>query len=136
MGNNIKWSDTKTNVEEIIKSYINYCLLIDTNSTSKILGDYSLEKINSDNINDYVNLANEEIEKRINFINRFRVAFNKLTSDERKSIYWTYLDKENNHDDRYIANQLGFSLGYYYIVKKDTIIRLAYALGVEVINKD
>ena len=38
-------------------------------------------------------------------------------------------------DDRYIANNLGFSLGYYYIKKKETLIRFAYCLGVEELSE-
>lgn len=136
MGYNLKWSETKKNVEKYIKKYINYCLLIDINSTSKISKEFFLEELNSNNRNCYINLTEEEVNKRIDFINAFRMAYNKLTSEERKVIYWTYLDKEHNYDDGFISNELGFSLGYFYIKKKDTIIRLAYALGVEVVNKN
>lgn len=79
----------------------------------------------------YFKIEEEEIKCRIDFINYFIHSFNKLTTDERKIIYWTYIDKENNYDDRFIANNLGFSLGYYYIKKKETLIRFAYSLGID-----
>lgn len=129
---NISWTKTKKNVEQIISQYIYYNLSVDSSSTSSISDDFLLEKldINTQN-NNYVKVNEEERKQRIEFINYVRFSFNKLTTEERKVIYWTYLDKENNFDDRYIANNLGFSLGYYYIKKKETLIRFAYSLGVE-----
>lgn len=132
---NISWSKTKKNVEYTISKYIYYSLSVDTNSTSNINSDFILEEItNKKDLSNYIKLDEKEINERIEFINYVRFSFNKLTTAERKIIYWTYLDKENNYDDRYIANNLGFSLGYYYIKKKETLIRFAYSLGVEVLN--
>lgn len=132
---NISWSKTKKNVEQTIAKYVYYCLSVDSSSTSNIGETFLLEEINPNSLdNPYVKIDLTEKNKRIDFINYVRFSFNKLTTDERKIIYWTYLDKENNYDDRYIANNLGFSLGYYYIKKKDTLIRFAYSLGVEEVN--
>ena len=134
---NICWSKTKKNVEEVINEYIYYSLSVDNSSTSNISDLFILEKLDLSNSNNgYLKISDEEKTKRIKFINYVRFSFNKLTSEERKIIYWTYLDKENNYDDRYIANNLGFSLGYYYIKKKETLIRFAYSLGVESLNED
>lgn len=127
----IMWNKTKKNVENVITKYIYYSLSVDNNSTSDISDNYVLDKLVNDKSSSYTNISNEEKNKRIEFINYVRFSFNKLTSEERKIIYWTYLDKENNYDDRFIANSLGFSLGYYYIKKKETLIRFAYSLGVE-----
>ncbi len=129
---NISWSKTKKNVEEIINKYIYYSLSVDNSSTSNIKENFLLDELNyGDSDNQYVKIDPVERKKRIEFINYVRFSFNKLTTDERKIIYWTYLDKENGYDDRFIANNLGFSLGYYYIKKKETLIRFAYCLGVE-----
>ena len=132
---NICWNDTKKNVENIISKYIYYTLSVDNNSTSNIKESYIIEKM-SDNVtlSSFKNISESEIKNRVEFINYVRFSFNKLTTDERKIIYWTYLDKENNYDDRYIANNLGFSLGYYYIKKKEALIRFAYSLGVEKVD--
>lgn len=131
----INWVKTKKNVENTIEKYVYYSLSVDSNSTSKISDKYILDELDINELNDlYIKLDKQEKNKRIEFINYVRFSFNKLTTDERKIIYWTYLDKENSYDDRYIANELGFSLGYYYIKKKDTLIRFAYSLGVEVAN--
>ena len=127
----IMWNKTKKNVENVITKYIYYSLSVDNNSTSDISDNYVLDKLVNDKSSSYTNISNEEKTKRIEFINYVRFSFNKLTSEERKIIYWTYLDKENNYDDRFIANSLGFSLGFYYIKKKETLIRFAYSLGVE-----
>ena len=132
---NICWNDTKKNVENIISKYMYYTLSVDNNSTSNIKESYIIEKM-SDNVtlSSFKNISESEIKNRVEFINYVRFSFNKLTTEERKIIYWTYLDKENNYDDRYIANNLGFSLGYYYIKKKEALIRFAYSLGVEKVD--
>ena len=131
---NVVWNKTKKNVEAVITKYVYYNLSVDSHSTSTINDEFLLEKLESDNQDKYIIIGNDEKKKRVDFINYFRFSFNKLTSDERKIIYWTYLDKEDSYDDRFIANSLGFSLGYYYIKKKETLIRFAYSLGVEEIE--
>ncbi len=129
---NVNWPKTKKNVKELIDKYIYYSLSVDNKAASKINDDFLLEQLNSyesDNI--YIKRDNQELKNRVVFINYVRSSFNKLTTEERKIIYWTYFDKEDNYDDRFIANNLGFSLGYYYIKKKETLIRFAYSLGIE-----
>lgn len=133
---NISWANTKKAVEQIISKYVYYSLSVDSSSTSNIGENFTLEELSENGVdNSYIKIDEIEKKKRVEFINYVRFSFNKLTTDERKIIYWTYLDKENNYDDRYIANSLGFSLGYYYIKKKETLIRFAYSLGVEQINE-
>lgn len=135
MNYNFNWNKTKKNVEKIINEYTYYCLSVDNQYSNKISDDFMLNELKNEKIdNSYIPISDDEKTKRINFVNYFRMSFNKLTTDEKKMIYWTYLDKEHNYDDRFIANNLGFSLGYYYIQKKETIIRFAYALGVEDIS--
>ena len=132
---NISWTKTKKNVEQIISQYIYYSLSVDNSSSSNIGDSYLLDALDFNSIDKtYVKISKEEQKRRIDFVNYVRFSFNKLTTEERKIIYWTYLDKENNYDDRFIANNLGFSLGYYYIKKKETLIRFAYSLGVEELN--
>ena len=132
---NISWTKTKKNVEQIISQYIYYSLSVDNSSSSNIGDSYLLDALDFNSIDKtYVKIPQEEQKRRIDFVNYVRFSFNKLTTEERKIIYWTYLDKKNNYDDRFIANNLGFSLGYYYIKKKETLIRFAYSLGVEELN--
>ena len=133
---NISWTKTKKNVEQMISRYIYYSLSVDNNSTSCINDNFLLDMLNINGIDkSHLNINQEEQKNRVDFINHVRFSFNKLTTEERKIIYWTYFDKEDNYDDRFIANNLGFSLGYYYIKKKETLIRCAYSLGVEEIEK-
>lgn len=132
---NISWTKTKKNVEEIITKYVYYILSVDDSSSNSASDNFLLENMEFKKPdNPYYKIEIDELKERIEFINYFRTAFNRLTTDERKIIYWTYIDKENNYDDRYIANNLGFSLGYYYIKKKETLIRFSYCLGVEEIE--
>ena len=136
MCDDVNWTLTKKNVEIVIQKYLYYCLSIDNYPTSKISDDYSLnEFIQEEVYNSYVMISADERDRRAEFINYFRNSFNRLTSEERKLIYWNYLDKEDNYDDRFIANNLGFSLGHFYIKKKETLIRFAYALGIETIEE-
>lgn len=131
----LDYKKIKENIVNIIKKYNFYILSVANNMEIYVNDDFSFDEIilkNDNSFNASNSLNNELKEKRIKFINYFRFSFNKLTTDERKLIYWSYLDKEDNYDDRYIANTLGFSLGYYYIKKKETLIRFAYALGTEV----
>lgn len=129
---NISWAKTKKNVEEIITKYVYYILSVDDSSSNSASDNFLLENMEFKKPdNPYYKVEIDELKERIEFINYFRTAFNRLTTDERKIIYWTYIDKENNYDDRYIANNLGFSLGYYYIKKKEALIRFSYCLGVE-----
>ena len=133
---NISWTKTKKNVEEIITKYVYYILSVDDSSSNSASDNFLLENMEFKKPdNPYYKIEMDELKERIEFINYFRTAFNRLTTDERKIIYWTYIDKENNYDDRYIANNLGFSLGYYYIKKKETLIRFSYCLGVEEMEK-
>ena len=132
---NISWTKTKKNVDEIITKYVYYILSVDDSSSNSASENFLLENMEFKRPdNPYYKIEMDELKERIEFINYFRTAFNRLTTDERKIIYWTYIDKENNYDDRYIANNLGFSLGYYYIKKKETLIRFSYCLGVEEIE--
>ena len=130
---NLSWNRTKKQVESAMNLYDYYNLSICNNT--RIKEDYSLEIIQEvDCDKRYLNIKEEDLFKRIDYFYYIRYSFNKLTTCERKIIYWTYLDKENAYDDRYIANNLGFSLGYYYSKKKETLIRFAYALGLEEYN--
>src|SRR5574344_472951 len=128
----ISWEKTKNNVEEVITKYNYYNLSICDQSNDQMPSDFKLKLIdNYDFNNKYLKISANEQEERTNFINYVRFSYNKLTIAERKIIYFTYMDKENDYDDRFIANDLGFSLGYYYVKKKQTLIRFAYSLGIE-----
>lgn len=132
MFSNLNWSRTKNNVKTLLTEYSYYILSVCDFTKYKINDNYTFELLSKEKDKDIL-LPDDEFKRRITLVNRVRDSFNKLSTMERKIIYWTYLDKEHNYDDRFIANNLGFSLGYYYIQKKKAIIRFAYALGIEVI---
>ena len=127
----VSWSKTKKNIENITNKYNLYIISVST-PQDNVDENYNYKLLNSGDLkNNYIKISDESFEERVEFINYVRYSYNKLTSDERKIVYWTYFDKENNYDDRFIANNLGFSLGYYYMKKKEALIRFAFSLGVE-----
>ena len=101
---NISWTKTKKNVEQIISQYIYYSLSVDNSSSSNIGDSYLLDALDFNSIDKtYVKISQEEQKRRIDFVNYVRFSFNKLTTEERKIIYWTYLDKENNAGAYYFS---------------------------------
>ncbi|MDD4036355.1 MAG: hypothetical protein PHS45_03430 [Bacilli bacterium] len=129
----ISWPQTKKNVIEVLKTFDYYSLSLTSSRAMEIDNSFNL-KINFVN-NDICVLENKKHKERIDFIEKVVNAYNKLSNVERKIIYRTYLANKKVNDDL-IANDLGFSVKYYYKIKKETIIKLAFALGIEVLKKD
>ena len=130
---NLNYSMVKKQIIKLLEEYEINCLSTFGNMALSELNNYKYEMLD-ENINckyDYIYFSTEEVIKKIKYINYIRYSFNKLTTQERKLIYWSYIDKEHSYDDRFIANQLGYSLGYFYIQKKDALIRFAFALGLK-----
>ncbi len=131
---NKSWNKIKNNIINILKKYDYFMLSICDDFL--LDNDYNFKILNTNDINsNLIKLDEAEINKRLEYINYVRSAYNRLSILEKKIIFWTYLDKNSNYDDCYIANELGFSLGYYYVKKKETLIRYAYALGVKVFDE-
>lgn len=126
---NIK--EIKKQIIDIINKYKIDCLSINS-YTKRINKDtYFFDSENIENIdNEYMALSKNDLIEKIKYINYIRNAFNQLNTTERKIVYWTYLEEEHNYDDRYIADNLGWSLGYFYVKKKETIIRFSYSLRI------
>lgn len=123
MVSNLNWSGTKNNVKNLLTQYNYYILSVCDFTKYKINDDYTYNLLSNEKDKNML-LPADEFKRRINLVNRVRGSFNMLSTMERKIIYWTYLDKEHNYDDRFIANNLGFSLGYYYIQKKKPLLGL------------
>lgn len=126
---NIK--EIKMHIKDIIRNYKINCLSINSysNNIDEKTYFFNIEKI--DNItNEYNSLSKNELNDKIIYINYVRNAFNQLNTTDRKIIYWAYFDEEHNYDDRYIADNLGWSLGYFYIKKKESLIRFSYSLRI------
>lgn len=125
-------NEIKNNIKKILNDYNLCCLSVCTKYSLPDKETYVLNLESKETSNDkYNSLSVDELNNKIDYINYIRESYNQMTTLERKMIYWTYLDKEHNFDDRYIADNLGWSLGYYYIKKKETLIRFAYSLRIE-----
>ena len=125
-------NEVKTNIKEMLNEYNLCCLSVCTKYSLPDKVTYILDLVSIDVLYDkYNSLTDNELDNKIKYINYIRESYNQMTTLERKIIYWTYLDKEHNYDDRYIADNLGWSLGYYYLKKKETLIRFAYSLRIK-----
>lgn len=123
--------EIKKQIKNIINKYKIDCLSINS-YTKRICEDtyfFDIETVENFESN-YMSLSKSELNDKIFYINYLRNAFNQLNMIERKIIYLAYLDEEHNYDNRYIADNLGWSLGYFYIKKKKALIRFAYSLRI------
>ena len=133
----INWSKTKRRVQNVLDEYNHYILSLCDTSADIMENEFKLPLIKPDELNnDYIKLSFDEKENRSSYINYVRYSYNKLPLADREIIYWAYMEKEKNYDDRYIANYLGFSIAHYYVKKRQALLKFAYALGIEVnLNK-
>lgn len=117
---------TKKLVEENLKIYSYYLLSVVDND--ELIINKNTFEISLD-INDKKTSIKEE--NKLEFIKHIINRYNRLCIIQKKIIYFTYMIKEKNNDSL-IANELGFDLNYYYRIKKEAIISMAYALNIEV----
>ena len=118
-------------VEEEIKKFDYYLLsitnidkfFIEINCTIKYIDEEKLDL-------EYIVLSKKTISERINYINYVVSAFNKLSKDERIIIYYAYMCKEKLTSE-FMCEKMNISLSKYFRDKKEAIIRMAYALGME-----
>ncbi len=121
---------TKKLVEENLKIYNRYLLSIADNN-QLLINENSFEirlDVHGENIS-------EKEREKLQFIQYVITRYNRLCILDKKIIYLTYMIKEKNNDG-FIANDLGFDLNYYYRIKKEAIINMAYALNIEVYEGD
>ncbi|HPE14375.1 MAG TPA: hypothetical protein PLT65_00860 [Bacilli bacterium] len=117
---------TKKLVEDNLKIYNRYLLSIADNNQFSI--DEETFEIKLE-VNDK-NISDKEKEK-MQFVQYIISRYNRLCILDKKVIYFSYMIKEKNNDG-FIANNLGFDLNYFYRIKKEAIISMAYALNIEV----
>lgn len=123
--------EIKRQLKDIIEEYKINCLSINSCNKNIDTNTYFFDIEILDNIeNHYNSLSKSELKDKITYINYVRNSFNQLNTIERTIIYLRYFDEEHNYDDRYIADNLGWSLGYFYVKKKQALIRFAYALRI------
>lgn len=109
----------------IMKEYKDLRLRICNVDEPKITEDYKIVKGDDIYIEDNIELINK--------IERFIQSFNKLSKIQRNIIYSSYLD-ENHNDMGFIANSLGYSKGYFYELKRETIKDFLTAYGLVTIR--
>ena len=86
--------------------------------------NYKIIINNTKIINDEIFESNKAL--FINFIN----AYNRIPFNSRKIIYMCYIDDNKSNKDLYISNNMGYSLTYFYNLKKKAIIDFTSAFGV------
>ncbi|KQL19278.1 ArpU family phage packaging/lysis transcriptional regulator [Cytobacillus solani] len=109
---------TQQNVEEAIETYRIYLLTVPEEKLPKITATYSL--VPPSNTNGFhsttediaIQRADEERE-RIEYVEWFRKAVNRLSPKEREALFIRYLGEEEAYDYE-VYNQLGMSESYYH----------------------
>lgn len=131
---------TQQNVEEAIETYRMYLLTVPEEKLPKITATYSL--VLPSNTNGFhsttediaIQRADEERE-RIEYVEWFRRAVNRLSPKECEALVIRYLGEEEAYDYE-VYNQLGMSESYYHRKFKPRIFyKLALALKIEVCKK-
>ena len=72
------------------------------------------------------NIFDNEKEYFIKYID----AFNRLSLKERIIIYLCYLEHDKEYQDLFISHNMGYSLGYFYNLKKKSILNFTTSFGV------
>lgn len=72
------------------------------------------------------NIFNDDKDYFVRYID----TSNRLPLKERKIIYLCYIEKDNEYQDLFIAHNMGYSLTYFYNIKKKAIIDFTIAFGV------
>ena len=72
------------------------------------------------------NIYNDDKKYFVKFID----AFNRLILKERIIIYLCYLEHEKEYQDLFIAHNMGYSLGHFYNLKKQSVLDFMTSFGV------
>lgn len=132
--------ETQQNVEDAIESYRMALYTIPEERLPKVTATYSL--VPPSNTNGFhsstediaIDQADTERE-RIEYVEKFRKAINRLSPKEREAVYLRYLGEEEMFDYE-VYNQMGMSEWYYHQKFKPRIFyKLALALKIEVYKK-
>jgi ArpU family phage transcriptional regulator len=131
---------TQENVENAIETYRMYLMTVPEERLPKVTASYSL--IPPSNTNGFhsttediaIYQADHERE-RVEYVEKFRKAVNRLSPKEREAIIMRYLGDEELYDYE-VYNALGMSESYYHQKFKPRIFyKLALALKIEVYKK-
>ncbi|MEK5176853.1 ArpU family phage packaging/lysis transcriptional regulator [Heyndrickxia sp. FSL W8-0496] len=131
---------TQENVESAIETYRMYLLTVPEEIMPKVTTSFSLVPPTYTNAfhSTTEDVAIERVDEeraRIEYIEKFRKAVNRLSKKEREAIILRYLGDEELFDYE-VYNQLGMSESYYHNKFKPRIFyKLALALRIEVYKK-
>jgi ArpU family phage transcriptional regulator len=132
--------ETQQNVENAIEAYRMALYTIPEERLPKVTATYSL--VPPSNTNGFhsstediaIDRADED-RARVEYVERFRKAVNRLSPREREAVILRYLGDEELFDYE-VYNQLGMSESYYHQKFKPRIFyKLALALKIEVYKK-
>ncbi len=131
---------TQENVEAAIETYRMYLLTVPEEILPKVTTSFSLipptytNAFHSSTEDAAIARVDEE-RARIEYIENFRKAVNRLSKREREALILRYLGEEELFDYE-VYNQLGMSESYYHNKFKPRIFyKLALALRIEVYKK-
>ncbi|MEK5390195.1 ArpU family phage packaging/lysis transcriptional regulator [Margalitia sp. FSL K6-0131] len=131
---------TQENVEAAIETYRMYLLTVPEEILPKVTTSFSLipptytNAFHSSTEDAAIARVDEE-RARIEYIENFRKAVNRLSKKEREALILRYLGEEELFDYE-VYNQLGMSESYYHNKFKPRIFyKLALALRIEVYKK-
>ncbi|PKR82578.1 ArpU family phage packaging/lysis transcriptional regulator [Heyndrickxia camelliae] len=131
---------TQENVEAAIETYRMYLLTVPEEVLPKVTTSFSLVPPTYTNAfhsstEDAAIARVDEERARIEYIENFRKAVNRLSKREREALILRYLGEEELFDYE-VYNQLGMSESYYHQKFKPRIFyKLALALRIEVYKK-
>lgn len=128
---------TQENVEKAIQKYRIYALSIPDERLPKITASYTMVPPSTTNAfhssTEDAAIANVDMEReRLEYIEHFRKAVNKLSHKERQAFIMKYMDEEEMFDYQ-VYNTLGMSESYYHKKFKPRMFyKFAMAMRIEV----
>ena len=134
---NLNYKETKKKLEIELFRYRDYLITLPNFLMPKITASYSVIPPTTTNAfhSTTENAAIERIEyerERNVFLNRMHKAVNSLKDDERQIIVKKYMQHNELGYDREIMMDIGVGKTKYYQIKGEAMLRLAFALKIEV----
>ena len=134
---NINYKETKKKIEKELFKYRDYLITLPNYLMPKITASYSLIPPATTNAfhSTTEDAAIERIEyerERNAFLKRMHDAVNSLKDDERQIMIKKYMLHDELGYDREIMMDIGVGKTKYYQIKGEAMLRLAFALKIEV----
>jgi len=134
---NLNYKETKKKLEVELFRYRDYLITLPNFLMPKITASYSVIPPTTTNAfhSTTENAAIERIEyerERNVFLNKMHKAVNSLKDDERHIIIKKYMLHNELGYDREIMMDIGVGKTKYYQIKGEAMLRLAFALKIEV----